>query len=107
VLTKKHICSPKAGPNQARAGAAGRRQERALDHGAHAVSRELVRPYKLPNTQAGLREAMGLVDKLSLEHAPKLVILGHEPTGVYHEPWARGPAELPAPSTKGAGSARV
>jgi transposase len=54
-----------------------------------AASRELVRPYKLPSTQAGLREAMGLMDKLILEHAPKLVILGHEPTGVYHEPWAR------------------
>jgi transposase len=54
-----------------------------------AASRELIRPRKLPATQTGLNRFFELVEPLI--HSPDfdLVLLGHEPTGVYHEPWAR------------------
>jgi len=50
---------------------------------------ELVRPYRLPSTQTGLTQFVQMTDTLIAEHDPLLVLLGHEPTGVYHEPWAR------------------
>ena len=50
---------------------------------------ELVRPHRLPSTQTGLTQFVHLTDTLIAEHNPLLVLLGHEPTGVYHEPWAR------------------
>jgi len=50
---------------------------------------ELVRPYRLPSTQTGLTQFVQMTDSLIAEHNPSLVLLGHEPTGVYHEPWAR------------------
>ena len=54
-----------------------------------AASRELIPPRKLPATWNGLRRFFELVEPLI--HSPDfdLVLLGHEPTGVYHEPWAR------------------
>jgi len=54
-----------------------------------AASRELIRPRKLPATRTGLRRFFGLVEPLIHSSDFDLVLLGHEPTGVYHEPWAR------------------
>lgn len=50
---------------------------------------ELVRPHRLPATQTGLTQFIHMTDGLIAEHDPLLVLLGHEPSGVYHEPWAR------------------
>ena len=50
---------------------------------------ELVRPYRLPTTRTGLTQFIQMTDTLIAEHTPLLVLLGHEPTGVYHEPWGR------------------
>jgi transposase len=55
----------------------------------NATGRELARPHKLPTTRAGLETFVQMVDSLSTKFAAKLRILGHEPSGVYHEPWAR------------------
>lgn len=54
-----------------------------------ATGQELVRPHRLPTTRRGLTQFTQMVDQLIAQHAPKLVLLGHEPSGVYHEPWAR------------------
>jgi hypothetical protein len=47
---------------------------------------ELVRPFRLPTTYVGLTQFVQMTDTLIAEHNPLLVLLGHEPTGVYHEP---------------------
>jgi transposase len=50
---------------------------------------ELVHPQRLPTTHAGLTQCIQMIDALMAQHHPALALLGHEPTGVYHEPWAR------------------
>ena len=37
----------------------------------------------------GYERYVNTLDALVAQHQPQLVILGHEPTGVYHESWAR------------------
>jgi transposase len=54
-----------------------------------AADRELLPPQRLPTTRDGLTRFLRVADALMAELTPALVILGHEPTGVYHEPWAR------------------
>jgi transposase len=54
-----------------------------------AASQELIRPRKLPATQTGLSRFFELVEPLIHSADFDLVLLGHEPTGVYHESWAR------------------
>ena len=54
-----------------------------------AGDQELVRPHRLPTTQSGLRQFFQMTNQLIVDHQPALVVLGHEPSGVYHEPWAR------------------
>ena len=54
-----------------------------------AAGLELVRPHRLPANQAGLTQFIQMTEGLIAQWAPRLVLLGHEPTGVYHEPWAR------------------
>jgi len=54
-----------------------------------AASQELIRPQRLPTTKTGLGRFFQAVDPLILCGDYDLVLLGHEPTGVYHEPWAR------------------
>ena len=54
-----------------------------------AAGQELVRPLKLPTTSTGLCRFLDLVDPLIGSAGFDWVLLGHEPTGVYHEPWAR------------------
>jgi transposase len=54
-----------------------------------ATGHELVKPHRLPTTRSGLNQFTQMVDQLIADYEPKLVLLGHEPSGVYHEPWAR------------------
>ena len=54
-----------------------------------AADRELVRPHRLPTTQSGLRQFLQMTNQLIADRQPAMVVLGHEPSGVYHEPWAR------------------
>lgn len=54
-----------------------------------AAGVELVCPHRLPTTHTGLAQFIHMTDDLIAAHDPLLVLLGHEPSGVYHEPWAR------------------
>jgi transposase len=54
-----------------------------------AAGQELIRPLKLPTTSGGLDRFLASVDPLIGAAHFDWVLLGHEPTGVYHEPWAR------------------
>ena len=54
-----------------------------------AAGQELVPPFKLPTTSTGLHRCLHLADSLIDSAAFDWLLLGHEPTGVYHEPWAR------------------
>ena len=69
-----------------------------------AAGRELVRPFRLPTTRAGLTQFIHMLDALIAEHLPLLVLLGHEPSGVYHEPWARALMEYYAAHLNGLAS---
>ena len=46
-------------------------------------------PIEVPTLKDGYERYVGTLDALVAQHQPQLVILGHEPTGVYHESWAR------------------
>lgn len=54
-----------------------------------AAGRQLVLPRRLPADRNGLADFLTMVHALVEYCCPKLVLLGHEPCGVYHEPWAR------------------
>jgi transposase len=54
-----------------------------------ASGQELVKPHRLPATRAGFDRFIQMTDRLIAQHQPRWVLLGHEPTGVYHEPWGR------------------
>ena len=62
---------------------------------------ELVRPHRLPSTHTGLTQFIQMTDSLVAKHNPSLLLLGHEPTGVYHEPWARDLMDRYAPHLHG------
>ncbi|RMF26431.1 MAG: IS110 family transposase [Chloroflexi bacterium] len=67
-----------------------------------AADEELVAPYRLPTSHDGLTRFCQMLDDLIVRHAPRLVLLGHEPTGVYHEPWARALMARYQPHLEGA-----
>jgi len=46
-------------------------------------------PIKVPTLKDGFDRYVTTLDALVTQRQPRLVILGHEPTGVYHESWAR------------------
>jgi len=46
-------------------------------------------PIEVPTLKDGYQRYVYTLDDLVTQHQPQLVILGHEPTGVYHESWAR------------------
>lgn len=62
---------------------------------------ELVEPHRLLANNVGLSQFIQMTDGLIAELQPHLVLLGHEPTGVYHEPWARALMEYYAPLING------
>jgi hypothetical protein len=46
-------------------------------------------PIEVPTLKDGYERYVHTLDALIAQHQPQLVLLGHEPTGVYHESWAR------------------
>jgi hypothetical protein len=54
-----------------------------------AADQELVPPFRLVTTQPGLTQFIQLIRHWIADRQPALVLIGHEPSGVYHEPWAR------------------
>lgn len=46
-------------------------------------------PFAVSTLKAGYEQYVATLDRLIAHHQPRLVILGHEPTGIYHESWAR------------------
>jgi transposase len=46
-------------------------------------------PIEVPTLKDGYERYVSTLDALVAQHQPQLVILGHEPTGIYHESWAR------------------
>jgi len=46
-------------------------------------------PIEVPTLKDGYERYVNTLDALVAQHQPQLVILGHEPTGIYHESWAR------------------
>lgn len=49
----------------------------------------LHQPIKVSTLKEGYERYVNTLDALITQHQPQLVVLGHEPTGVYHESWAR------------------
>jgi transposase len=49
----------------------------------------LQQPIEVPTLKDGYERYVNTLDALVTQHQPQLVVLGHEPTGVYHESWAR------------------
>jgi len=49
--------------------------------------REVIEPTQVRMIRKGFDEFVGMVDKLIGSGEYDLVLLGHEPTGIYHEPW--------------------
>lgn len=49
----------------------------------------LHQPIKVPTLKDGYDCYVNTLDALVAQHQPQLVLIGHEPTGVYHESWAR------------------
>jgi hypothetical protein len=72
-----------------------------------AAGQELVRPLKLPTTYTGLSRFLDLADSLIDSADFDWVLLGHEPTGVYHEPWARAFMQHYAPHLAGQATPRM
>ena len=66
-----------------------------------ASGRELVPPRRLLTTQAGLTQLIQMIDAQIAAINPRLVLLGHEPSSVYHEPWARALMKRYAPHLEG------
>jgi len=50
-------------------------------------------PFKVRSNQAGFEQVTALIDGLLACGRYPQVVLGHEPTGIYHEAWARALAE--------------
>ncbi|MFQ5343657.1 MAG: transposase [Anaerolineae bacterium] len=46
-------------------------------------------PIQVPTLKIGYDQYVHTLDELVAQHQPQLVVIGHEPTGVYHESWAR------------------
>jgi len=46
-------------------------------------------PLELSSLKEGFERYTSTLDDLIATHQPQLVLLGHEPTGIYHEAWAR------------------
>ena len=54
---------------------------------------EIVPPLKLQTLATGYEHVVGLVDELLKSGAYDLILLGHEPTGIYHEAWSHALVE--------------
>jgi transposase len=61
----------------------------------------IVEPQELLSNRSGLERVMAILDGLLTCGQYERVMLGHEPTGVYHENWARALMERYAPHLQG------
>lgn len=61
----------------------------------------VVEPFKVRSDQAGFERVTTLIDGLLACGRYPQVVLGHEPTGIYHEAWARALAGRYAPHLQG------
>lgn len=59
------------------------------------------RPLKVRSNQAGFDQVTTVIDGLLHSGHYQQVVLGHEPTGIYHQAWARALAERYAPHRQG------
>jgi len=55
--------------------------------------KEVISPFKLRSDQAGFAQVTTALDALLGCGTYEQVVLGHEPTGIYHEAWARALAD--------------
>jgi len=58
-------------------------------------------PFKVRSDQAGFEQVTAVIDGLLNCGRYHQVVLGHEPTGIYHEAWSRALAERYAPHCQG------
>ena len=58
----------------------------------------VVEPLKVRSHRAGFEQVTTIIDGLLNCGRYQQIVLGHEPTGVYHEAWARALAQRYAPS---------
>lgn len=61
----------------------------------------VVEPFKVRSDQAGFERVTTLIDGLLACGRYPQVVLGHEPTGIYHEAWSRALAGRYAPHLQG------
>lgn len=53
-----------------------------------AAAQELVAPQRVSSGHSGLQQVLQQIEHLMAQHQPAHVILGHEPSGVYHLSWS-------------------
>lgn len=58
-----------------------------------AAHQEIVPPTKIPTISRGYQQVITQLDRLLASGAYDLVLLGHEPTGIYHEAWSHALAD--------------
>lgn len=51
--------------------------------------RPVVEPFKVRSDRAGFEQVTAVIDHLLADGRYERVVLGHEPTGIYHQAWAR------------------
>jgi transposase len=61
----------------------------------------VIEPFKVRSDRAGFEQVTAIIDGLLSCGQYHQVVLGHEPTGVYHEAWSRALAERYAPYRQG------
>jgi transposase len=58
-------------------------------------------PFKVRSDRAGFEQVTAVIDGLLACGRYQQVVLGHEPTGIYHEAWSRALADRYAPHLRG------
>ena len=58
-----------------------------------AAHQDIVPPMKIPTLNSGYQQVISHLDSLLASGAYDLVLLGHEPTGIYHEAWSQALVE--------------
>ncbi len=59
-----------------------------VPHIVTAAGQTLLAPMKLSTTRKGYQFFVGKLDQFMATGHYDLVIIGHEPTGIYHQPWS-------------------
>lgn len=64
----------------------------------------VVQPLEVRSDRAGFQQVTAVIDSLLASGQYEQVVLGHEPTGIYHQGWARALAQRYAPHRDGRAS---